>query len=478
MDIINTIIGNINTYLYTYILVILLVAGGLYFSIRTKFVQFRLLGEQFKSLTDKPKGKGGVSSFQALMVSTASRVGTGNIMGVAAALCFGGFGAIFWMWVIALIGAASAFVESTLAQIYKKKGKDGCYGGPSHYIEQGLKLKWLAIIFSVLLIFTYGVGFNMIASNKLQATFAGYSFYNADLTPWIIGAIIAIAVGYCLFGGGKRLVKTTAILVPIMGVIYILVALVITIINAPMLPGIFGRIFSEAFDLGSLFGGVMGMCIIKGIQRGLYSNEAGIGSAPNAAASAEVYHPANQGLVQVLSVFIDTILICTATAFMLMSSGVEPTGFSNESTFVQVAMTENMGVAGPIFITVAMVLFAFTTLIGNIYYVDKCINHLFGKEPPKWIRNIIYVAASLIILLGAGLSSSLLWDIADVSMGLMALIHIPVIVILGKYAFRALKDYDKQRKEGKKPVFLAKNIGLEGKTDYWQEENNDLGEDQ
>ena len=478
MDIINAIIGYANTYLYTYILVILLVAGGLYFSIRTKFVQFRLLGDQFKSLADKPKEKGGVSSFQALMVSTASRVGTGNIMGVAAALCAGGFGAIFWMWIIALIGAASAFVESTLAQIYKKKGKDGFYGGPSYYIEQGLKIKWLAIIFSVLLIFTYGVGFNMLASNKLQLTFSEYSFYNASFTPWIIGGIIALAVGYCLFGGGKRLVKITGILVPIMGVLYILVALVITVINAPMLPGIFGRIFSEAFDLSSLFGGIMGMCIIKGVQRGLYSNEAGIGSAPNAAASAEVDHPANQGLVQVLSVFIDTILICTASAFMFMSSGIEPSIYANqESLFVQKAMTSNMGVAGPIFITVAMVLFAFTTLIGNIYYVDKCINHLFGKEPPKWVKNIIYVTASLIILLGAGLSSGLLWDIADVSMGLMALINIPVIVILGRYAFRALKDYDKQRKEGKKPVFLAKNIGLEGKTECWQESEEISGED-
>ncbi len=464
----DNIIAAVNDALYSYILIILLVAGGIYFTVRTKFAQFRLLGDQFKSLTDKPKDKKGVSSFQALMVSTASRVGTGNIMGVAAALCFGGFGAIFWMWVIALIGAASAFVESTLAQIFKKKGKDGCYGGPSYYIEQGLNIKWLAILFSVLLIFTYGVGFNMLASNKLQSTFSTYSFYNASYTPWIIGGIIALIVCYCLFGGGKRLVKVTGILVPIMGIIYIAVALVITIINAHLLPSIFGRIFSDAFNFYAIFGGFTGSCLMKGIQRGLYSNEAGIGSAPNASASAEVEHPVRQGLVQVLSVFIDTILICTATAFMCLSSGLEPSAFSDESSFVQAAMTENMGFIGPVFITVAMVLFAFTTLIGNMYYVDRCIIHLFGKEPPKWVKYIIYIAASLLIFAGTGLSSDLLWAIADVSMGLIALINIPVIIILGKYAFRALADYDRQRKEGKNPTFKSKDVGLEGKTEYWQ----------
>ena len=471
-------ISGISTALYSYILVILLVAGGLYFCIRTKFVQFRLLKEQFKSLSDKPKDKNGVSSFQALMVSTASRVGTGNIIGVSTALCIGGFGSVFWMWVIAIIGAASAFVESTLAQIYKKKGKDGCYGGPSYYIEQGLKKKWLAILFSILLIFTYGVGFNMLASYNLQETFASYSFYNADYTPWIIGGIVALLVGYCLFGGGKRLVKITGILVPIMGVAYILVAFVLTLINAPALPSVFGRIFTEAFDFPAIFGGFAGSCLLYGIQRGLFSNEAGIGSAPNASASAEVDHPVRQGLVQILSVFIDTILICSATAFMCLASGVEPIPALKGAPFVQAAISTNMGFIGPIFITIAMVLFAFTTLIGNMYYVDKCIIHIIGKEPSNLTKRIIYIIASLLIFVGAGLSADLLWSVADIGMGLMALINIPVIIILGKYAFRALKDYDKQRKEGKNPVFLAKEVGLEGKTEYWQEEKEQSGEEQ
>jgi AGCS family alanine or glycine:cation symporter len=295
--------------------------------------------------------------------------------------------------------------------------------------------------------------------------------------PWIIGGVVAIAVGYCLFGGGKRLVKITGVLVPIMGVIYILVALVLTLLNVTSLPSVFARIFTEAFDLTAIFGGFTGSCVMLGIQRGLYSNEAGIGSAPNASASAEVSHPARQGLVQVLSVFIDTLLICSATAFMCLSSGVEPTAELSGAAYVQAAMTENLGAVGPIFISIAMVLFAFTTLIGNMYYVDRCIIHLCGKEPSKTLKYVIYVAASLLIFVGAGLSAGLLWGVADVAMGLMALINIPVIAILGHYAYKALKDYDKQRKSGKKPVFLAKEVGLEGKTDYWQEDSNPSGEE-
>lgn len=463
----NNFISTINDVLYSYVLIIILVLGGLYFTFRTKFVQFRLLKEQFRAVIEKPADGKGVSSFQALMVSTASRVGTGNIIGVSTALCLGGFGSVFWMWLIALIGSASAFIESTLAQIYKRKGSDGCYGGPAYYIESALNNKPLAILFSVLLIITYGFGFNMLASYNLQSTFSGYDFYNAETSPWIIGLVVAVIVGYCLFGGGKRVLKVTSTLVPIMGVAYILIAVIIVLMNFKLLPNIIETIFTEAFNFKAIFGGFSGSCVIYGIKRGLFSNEAGVGSAPNASASAEVNHPVKQGLVQVLSVFIDTILVCSATAFMCMSSGVEPSAELSGAPYVQAALTETLGAFGPIFITVAMILFAFTTLIGNLFYVDKCIYHIFGKKPGKAFMSIYYVVASVIIFVGAGLNADLLWGIADVTMGAMTIINMPVIIYLGKYAFAALKDYEQQRKNGIEPVFKSKNIDLPHKTHFW-----------
>ena len=464
---IEKIINTTNDALYSYILIILLMLGGIYFTVRTRFAQFRLLGQQIKSVTEKTDGKG-VSSFQALMVSTASRVGTGNIIGVATALCLGGFGSVFWMWVIALIGAASAFVESTLAQIFKKRGKDGCYGGPAYYIEAATKRKWLAVLFSVFLILTYGCGFNMLASYKLQSTFSSYSFYNATYTPWIVGFVIAVLVGYCLIGGGKRIVSVTGFLVPIMGGIYILVAIVISLLNVKLLPDLFRQIFESAFDWEAIFGGFSGSCAMYGIKRGLFSNEAGVGSAPNASASAEVSHPAKQGLVQVLSVFIDTVLVCSATAFMCMSSGLTPPADSNQAaTYVQQSLSATLGQAGPIFVTVAMVFFAFTTLLGNLFYVDKTINYLLGREPSKTVRNLYYVAASAVIFVGAGLSADLLWGIADIMMGGMTLINMPIILYLGKYAIRTLKHYEGQLKKGGKIAFRKEDIDLPYETDYW-----------
>ena len=465
----NSITTAVNDALYGYILIILLILGGLFFTVRTRFIQFRLLGEQFRAVTEKPKDGKGVSSFQALMVSTASRVGTGNIIGVSTAICLGGFGSVFWMWIIAIIGGASAFVESTLAQIYKKRSEDGkSYGGPAYYIEGALKNRALAVVFSVLLIITYGFGFNMLASYNLQSTFSGYSFYNENTTPWIIGIILAVIVAICLFGGGKCIISITSFLVPFMGVAYILVALAIVILNITSLPGIFARIFSDAFDFKAIFGGFSGSCVMYGIKRGLFSNEAGVGSAPNASASADVDHPVKQGLVQVLSVFIDTLLVCSATAFMCVCSGVEPTAELSGAPYVQAALSTTLGQFGPIFITIAMILFAFTTLIGNLYYVDQCVYHLLGHKPGKVFKTVYYVVASLVILLGAGLSAGLLWNIADITMGAMTLINIPVIVILSKYAVSALKDYEKQRKEGKQPVFKAKDINLPDNVDYWQ----------
>lgn len=462
------IISSISGFMYSYLLIILLLAAGLYFTIRTRFIQFRLFGESIRVVKEKPQKEGAVSSFQALMVSTASRVGTGNIVGVSTAICLGGYGAVFWMWLIAIIGGASAFIESTLAQIYKKRDPEGgSFGGPAYYIKEALHSRPLAIVFSVSLILTYAGGFNMLASYNLQSTFSGYGFYNPDVTPWIIGVILAVIVGYCILGGGRRIVKTTSTLVPIMGLLYIAVALVVCIMHIRLLPGVFGAIFANAFDFSSIFGGFAGSCLMYGIKRGLYSNEAGVGSAPNAAAAADVSHPAKQGLVQMLSVFIDTLLICTATALMCLSSGVEPTAELAGAPYVQAALTNTFGSFGPLFITVSMSLFAFTTLLGNLYYVDNCLAFIMQKVPGKQFMLCFRIVAALLIFVGAGLSIGLVWDLADVLMGVMVLINLPVIVILAKPALRSLNNYLEQRKAGKNPVFKAADIGLKEQTDFW-----------
>lgn len=464
----DNIVTNINNALYTYVLIIILVGCGIYFTLRTRFAQFRLFGQQLRSVLEKPKDGKSVSSFQALMVSTASRVGTGNIIGVSTAICLGGFGSVFWMWIIAIFGGATAFIESTLAQIYKRRGPDGWYGGPAYYIETALRSRMLAIIFSICLMLTYGFGFNMLASYNLQSTFSVYKFYNPTYSPWIFGFILALIVGYCLFGGGKRIVKVTSFLVPVMGLIYISVALFIVVLNITALPEIFERIFKEAFDFKAIFGGFSGSCVMLGIKRGLFSNEAGVGSAPNASASAQVSHPVKQGLVQILSVFIDTLLVCSATAFMCMASGIQPAKEISGAAYVQEALKISLGSFGPIFITVAMILFAFTTLLGNLYYVDQSLFFILKRKPGKAFMRSYYITASLIIFLGAGLSADLLWGIADITMGAMTLINIPVILFLSKYALRALNDYDRKIKNNEDVTFRAKDINLPHNVDCWQ----------
>ncbi|EEV20437.1 amino acid carrier protein [Treponema vincentii ATCC 35580] len=468
LDIIGAIIAPINSLLYYPILIILLLVVGLYFTIRSKFLQVRLLGEAFRVTVEKPMREGDVSSFQTLMVTTASRVGTGNIVGVASAICLGGYGAVFWMWIVAIVGGASAFVEATLAQIYKKRDSEGgCYGGPSYYIQTALKSRAFGIIFAISLILTYAIGFNMLAAFNLQTSFAVYSFYNPSVTPWIIGAVLAAMTCYCLLGGGKRILKVTSVLVPIMGAIYVLVSLVMVVMNITAIPAIFARIFADAFNFKAIFGGVAGSCMMYGIKRGLYSNEAGIGSAPNAAATALISHPVKQGLVQMLSVFLDTLIICSATAFMCFSAGIEPSEALTGAPYVQAALSTLMGNFGNHFITLSLILFAFTTLLGNLYYVDNNLTYIYGKEPSKNFMLGYRIFASLVVLLGAAHKQALAWDIGDLLMGIMALINLPAIFLLRRAAINALKDYEKQRKEGKDPVFHAADIGITEKLDFW-----------
>lgn len=464
------LLSAVNGVLYYPILIIVLLACGFYFTIRTKFIQFGLLGEAFKVITEKPEGKDDISSFQALMVSTASRVGTGNIVGVSNAICLGGPGAVFWMWIIALIGGASAFIESTLAQIYKKRGADGVsYGGPSYYIENALGSRGLGVLFAIALIATYAVGFNMLASFNLQDSFRVYDFYVPGKTSWMIGAVLAILAGYCILGGGKRIIKYTSLLVPIMGVIFVIMALVMIVINIKNIPAMFGMIFEDAFNFRAIFGGVAGSALVQGIKRGLYSNEAGMGSAPNAAASASVSHPVKQGLVQMISVFLDTIVICSATAFMSLASGIAPSEDLAGAPFVQASLSTVFGSYGNLFITISLALFAFTTLLGNLYYVDSCLTYLNKKTPSKTFMLCYRIIATILIFVGAGMEMNLAWDVADFLMGVMCLINIPSIIILGGTALKALEDYKKQREEGKNPVFKAEAIGIDtSKLEYWK----------
>ena len=465
---INSIINTISGFLYEpYVVPLILVLAGIFFTIRMNFLQFRLFGESVRVVTEKPVNLESTSSFGALMVSTASRVGTGNIMGVSTALCLGGAGAIFWMWVTALLGGASAFVESTLAQIYKRRDSQGhSYGGPSYYMQDAIGQRWLGIIFSIVLILTYVVGYNMLAAYNTQDTFSVFPFYTTS-TRYIVGAVLAILFAFCVLGGGRRLTKVTEVLVPVMGVMYVAVSLVVVAMNIQRVPAVFGMIFGSAFDFKAIFGGFTGSCIMYGIKRGLYSNEAGMGSAPNAAAAADVSHPAKQGLVQMLSVFIDTLLICSATAFMCLFSGVEPTASAAGAAYVQSATRTALGDFGPLFVTVAVCLFAFTTLIGNYYYTEGCLRFILNREPSKIFMTCFRLFATFLVFIGAAVSAGLAWDTADLLQALMVIINVPVIVILTKPAINALKDYEAQKKAGKNPIYIAKNNGVEN-TDYWK----------
>ncbi len=472
MEFLNKLISSVNGVLYqAWFVPLILLLGGIFLTVKTKLPQIGMLGECFGVLMDKPKDKNGISSFGALMISTASRVGTGNIIGVAGAICLGGAGAVFWMWITAIIGGASAFTESTLAQIFKKKNPDGSsYGGPAFYMQDKLGCRPLGIFFSLLIIITYAIGFNMLASYNVQTAFGSFSFYDATLTPVIVGAVLALFFAVCVIGGAKRLAKVTGIMVPIMGVAYIFVALLVMIINYGNIPKMFSLIFANAFDFKAIFGGFAGSSLMYGIKRGLYSNEAGMGSAPNAAATADVTHPAKQGLVQMLSVFLDTILVCTCTAFMCLSSGIPYDGYrsGDEAAYVQDALSGSLGAFGPIFIATALTIFAFTTLIGNYAYCEGCLKFVFKNGVGKFGTLAFRIACTLLVFFGAVASASAVWGFAELAQALMVIVNMPVVLYLSKYAVRCLEDYKRRKKEGNDPHFLARDIGIDEPLDFWR----------
>ena len=459
------ILDAIDSVLYYPILLVVMAAAGLYFSLRMGFVQIHRLPEGMRLVMAKPTDEKGTSPFQALMVSSAACVGTGNIIGISTAICLGGPGAVFWMTVMALIGAASSFVECTLAQIYKRKNSDGTsYGGPAYYIEDALH-KTLATAFVVFLLLTYSFGFNLVCSYNVQSTFSVYSFYDPSVTPAIIGAILAILCGACVMGGAKRIEKAASILVPFMGVAYVIVTAIVLVMNLGMIPYVISMILEDAFNFKAILSGVAGSCLVMGIKRGLYSNESGVGSAPNAAASAIVSHPVKQGLVQMLTVYIDTIILCNATAFMCFVSGVVPTKEAAGAVWVQNSLFSELGHFGPLFITVAMLIFS-----GNIYYCENGLAYLNGKKmpSPSFMRGF-HIYAILIVFIGAIIPMTAAWSLADITMGGMTLINLPACVALSGVVIKAYKDYEKQKAQGLDPVFKAESIGMDPEElDFWK----------
>ncbi len=449
-----------NDLIWSQYLIGLLLTAGLFFSISSKFVQIRWIPEMFRALTEKSEtldsGEKGISPFQAFAISAGSRVGTGNIAGVATAIVLGGPGAVFWMWIIAIIGAASAFIEATLAQVYKVPDKEGGFrGGPAYYITKGLNQRWLGVLFAILITITFAFVFNTVQSNTIAESLN--TQYN--VSPVITGIILAVITAIVIFGGVRSIATLSSFIVPIMAIIYIFMVLIILLLNFDQILPMISTIIKSAFGIDQAAGGAVGFAVLQGVKRGLFSNEAGMGSAPNAAATAAVSHPVKQGLIQSLGVFFDTILVCTATAIMiLLYTGLrfgegQPQGVA----VTQSALNEHLGSAGGIFLTVAITLFAFSSAIGNYYYGQSNIEFLSTNKMVLFVFRCFVV---LLVFVGAVVKTETVWNTADVFMGLMAIVNIVAIIGLSNIAFAVMKDYQKQRKAGKRPIFRPEELEI------------------
>ena len=481
----NELITSVNDAIWGYVLVAALVGGGLWFTFKTHFVQFRMVGEMLRLLTDsavntvesqvkevmegdkkheagiKPKH---ISSFQAFAVSVATRVGTGNLAGVASAIAIGGPGAVFWMWVIALIGSATAFVESTLAQLFKQKHKDSFIGGPAYYIQRGLHQRWMAVTFAILITCQFGLSNNSIQAN----TICGAMQEAFGLPPVWVGSVLALLALFIVFGGIQRIAHVSAVLVPIMAIGYLVLAIVIIVMNIELIPHVFKAILTDAFGIHQAAGGGIGATIMYGVKRGLFSNEAGEGSAPNVAATASVSHPVKQGLIQALGVFTDTLLVCSCTAFIILISGIYQTTELNGIALTQSALQSEIGTAGPVFVAVAILLFAFSSIIGNYYYGEANIRFITPNTKVLTLYRIC--SAGVMVIFGALASFELVWNIVDFFMAFLTACNLTAIVLLGRYAFRLLNDYRSQKRQGiKEPVFHRSQIPeLEKELECWE----------
>ncbi|GGI16115.1 sodium:alanine symporter [Gottfriedia solisilvae] len=449
-------ISVLNDYLWAKLIVIFLVAIGLFLTVYLGFLQIRFFPEMVRLLGDgrknKDKDKKTVSSLQAFMIGMAARIGTGNIAGVATAVALGGPGAVFWMWLIALIGSASAFVESTLAQVYKVKDGDSWRGGPAYYMEKALGNRKLGIIFSILITLSFGLIFNAVQANTIAASIDNEFGISTSTTAIVLAIITAIII----FGGVHSVAKFSTVLVPIKAGVYIVLALWVMIANFDILPNVFGAIFSEGvFTFKQMFGGVMGAAVLHGIRRGLFSNEAGMGSAPNAAATADVTHPVKQGFIQALGVIVDTFIICSSTAMIVLVSGVYKTSELTGIPLTQESLRVSLGDFAATFVSISVFLFALSTIMGNYYYGESNIS--FMKNSKKTIYLYRFAVIGM-VLFGALYSAELIWSLADIFMGLMVLVNLYAITRLSKVAKALLMDYIAQKKKGLDPVFHADSI--------------------
>lgn len=457
MEFFQQIINSINDVLWSYVMIAALIVCALYFTFRTRFVQFRLIGDMFRQLfasgtkSDEQKGKKRISSFQAFAVSLASHVGVGNLAGVASAVSIGGPGAVFWMWVIALLGAANSFIENTLAQLYKTRDKDSFVGGPAYYMTRGLKCRPMAILFCVLTVLTFGFAYNTVQSNTLCA-----AMENAfGINHFYMGIAITIATLVVIFGGIQRIAKVSALIVPFMALGYLALALYVVAANITVIPDVIVTIFKSAFGFEQAFGGTVGAAMTQGIKRGLFSNEAGEGSAPNAAATADVSHPVKQGLIQMLGVFTDTLVICSCTALIILVSGLPLDGSLDGVMLTQEALSVEIGHAGRVFVAVAIFFFAFSSIIGNYYYGEANIA-FFSKK--RWAMIAYRLTVGAMVMFGAVTTLQTVWSLADLTMALMTLCNLVAIVLLGRRVIVLLDDYMRQRRAGKDPVFRLEEV--------------------
>ncbi|MEN8821875.1 MAG: alanine/glycine:cation symporter family protein [Abyssibacter sp.] len=472
-----TLVGTLNNLIWSKALIALCLGAGLYFSIRTRFMQVRGLREMIRLLFDGKESKAGVSSFQALAISLSGRVGTGNIAGVATAITFGGPGAIFWMWVVAFLGASTAYIEATLAQIYKEKDDNGQYrGGPAYYIEKATGQRWYAWLFALSTIVATGfllpgVQANSIAISMTEAW---------GLAPTVTAALLVVGLGMIIFGGVHRIAHFTQLVVPFMALAYILVALVVLFLNIDQVPRVVGLVLGSAFGQEAAFGAVLGLAVEWGVKRGIYSNEAGQGTAPHAAAAAEVSHPAKQGFVQAFSVYVDTLLVCSATAFMILSTGMYNVmnqageaivealpGVEAGPGYTQAAVETILPGWGSGFIAVALLFFAFTTIIAYYYMAETNIAYINRKVQRPWMILALRIGILAAVTYGTVRSANLAWAMGDIGVGLMAWLNIIAILIIQRPALKALKDYERQRKAGTEPVFDPEALEIENAR-FWE----------